>query len=155
MRVIPRHKLADFRMNVRRERRQIEWRMSLGLWIALATGIIAFRNAQIRVPQYLLALFLVLVIAGHAWLWVGGNWWRNERDAKRAYEMIAKAEDLFGIEPYQAPQGPWMKLVKRIERIVGLQEGALRIFTHSPPFFEMLATVLLAIAWLILNGLGK
>ena len=41
---------------------------------------------------------------GHAWLWVFGNWWRNERDAGQAYCMIAEAEALLGVE-YRPPRG--------------------------------------------------
>ena len=39
-------KLADFRMNVRKERRQLEWRVSLGLWVGLAAGMIALRISR-------------------------------------------------------------------------------------------------------------
>jgi hypothetical protein len=147
-------KLADFRMNVRKERRQLEWRLSLGLWIALAAGMIAFENLQgVRVPEYLLVPFLAVVVVGHAY-WVVGNWWRNERDAKQAYRMIAKAEGLLNVE-YRPPLKPWAEWVKDREQKLGLKQDSLKIFTHSPPFIEMLATILLATAWGIINVLGK
>ena len=41
-----------------------------------------------------------------------------------------------------------------MERMFQLKHGTLRMFAHSPPFFEML-TVLLAAAWCIINALGK
>ena len=102
-------KLADFRMNVRKERRQLEWRVSLGLWVGLAAGMIAFKNLQFHIPQTLLVVSLVIVALGHAWLWVVGNWWRNERDAKRAYCMIAKAEAVLGLVPYRLPRRRWVE----------------------------------------------
>lgn len=144
-------KLADFRMNVRIERRQLAWRVSLGLWIALAAGMIAFKNAQVHVPQGVLILILVLVVAGHGWLWVFGNWWRNERDAKQAYRMTAEAEALLDVK-YQPTPRRWEKLVERVETTFGLKHGCLEILTQSPPFFELLATVLLAVAWYIVNA---
>jgi hypothetical protein len=147
-------KLADFRMKVRMERRQLQWRVSLGLWIALAAGMIAFKNAQIHVSLWLLAPFLAVVVLGHAVLWVFGNWWRNERDAVQAYRMIAQAEALLDVEYHPTPRF-WEKQVKRMEGMLRLEPGKLRILHSQPPFFEMLATVLLAAAWCIINALGK
>jgi hypothetical protein len=147
-------RLADFRMNVRKERRQLQWRVSLGLWIALAAGMIAFANREVRLPEIILALFLIAVVVGHAYLWVVGNWWRNERDAKKAYSMIAKAKDLLHVK-YQPPQRPWEEWIEHLEQRWGLPQGRLRIFHSQPPFFEMLATVILAAAWLIINVFAK
>jgi hypothetical protein len=31
----------------------------------------------------------------------------------------------------------------------------LRMLSHSPPFFEMLATVFLAVSWCVINALDK
>src|SRR5262245_5775213 len=103
-------KLADFRMDVRRERRQLQWRLSLGLWIALAGGMIAFKNLHVRILTFLLALILLTVVLGHAYWWVIGNWWRNERDAKQVYRMLARAEELLGVD-YQPPRRTWEKRV--------------------------------------------
>jgi len=144
-------KLADFRMNVRMERRQLQWRVSLGLWIALAAGMIAFKNARIPVSEWILVPILAGVLVGHAVLWAYGNWLRNERDAKQAYQMIANAEALLGVR-YRPPRRTWEKLIVVAERKMGLKPGRLRIFTHSPPFFEMLATFLLVLAWCIVNA---
>jgi hypothetical protein len=147
-------RLADFRMNVRKERRQLEWRVSVGLWIGLAAGMIAFKNLQIRLPEIILALFLLIVFLIHAWLWVVGNWWRNERDAMQAYRMIAMAEALLDVD-YRPPHRSWAECVKHVEQKLGLKQDRLRIFTHSPPFIELLTTIILAGAWLTINALGK
>jgi len=57
-------KLAQFRMDHRKERRQLEWRVSLGLWLFLAAGNRRFRrapDAKLKIPTIAL-LFLLLVV---------------------------------------------------------------------------------------------
>jgi hypothetical protein len=108
-------RLADFRMEVRKERRQLEWRLSLGLWIALAAGMIAFKNAELHIWTPLLVFILIVVVVGHAVLWVHGNWWRNERDAKQAYQMIRMAEAVVDVH-YQPTRRAWDKHVENLEK---------------------------------------
>jgi hypothetical protein len=54
-------KLAEFYMEVRKNRQQHEWRVSVGLWAGLAAGIVTIKGF----PTAPLALFLLAVIIGH------------------------------------------------------------------------------------------
>jgi hypothetical protein len=74
-------KLAEFRMEVRKERRHHEWRVSLGLWVGMAGGMAAFKEKGLS--SIGLGFFLILVALTHA-LWVQWNYERNVRDATRA-----------------------------------------------------------------------
>jgi hypothetical protein len=74
---------------------------------------------------------------------VFGNWWR-----KQAYRMIAEAEALSDFQ-YRPTPRLWEKQVKRMESMLGLKPGRLRILHSQPPFFEILAALLLSGAWYI------
>jgi hypothetical protein len=129
-------KLAEFYMEVRKNRRQHEWRVSVGLWVALAGGIISVKSFP-KIPTSVLAAFLLAVVIGHAWLWVWSNYWRNERDAKKAYGHSDRAEKLLN-SGYTWPEP------HRRRPYTGLFYGTT--------VFELLATLLLSVAWIIVNS---
>jgi hypothetical protein len=62
--------------------------------------------------------------------------------------MIAEAEALSDFE-YRPTPRLWEKQVKRMESMLGLKPGRLRILHSQPPFFEILAALLLSGAWYI------
>ena len=123
------YKLADFYMKVRNERRQHEWRISLGIWVGLAAGIVSVKNLP-TIPIWLLILFLVVVFALH-WVWVWSNYTRHERDAHRAYHHLKEAEKLYGPVLVQPPYPKY------------------RGFFYFTTLFEFFATLLLCIAFFI------
>jgi hypothetical protein len=84
--------LADFRRKVREERRQLEWKLSLALWIAMGAGMIAFRDHPIS--RWALGISLIVVILLHG-VWVHSNYMRNERDAQRMYDHLEQAQAMF------------------------------------------------------------
>jgi hypothetical protein len=86
-------KLASYYMDIRKDRRQHEWKVSLGLWAGLAAGIVAAKDFP-TIPWWLLALLLALVVIGYVGLWVWSNESRNERDGEKAYKHSDKAEVL-------------------------------------------------------------
>jgi len=119
-------KLAEFYMEVRKDRRQHEWRVSLGLWAGLAAGIVAAANKDTPpIPWWLLAVLLLAVIFVHACLWIPSNEARNNRDAKKAYRHIKEAERLLGGPTDERTDEPCI---------------------YGTTAFELLATVLLSLA---------
>lgn len=143
-------RLADFYMEVRRDRRQHEWKVSLGLWLALAAGAVSVTKLP-QIPTVILALILLLVTIGHAYLWVRSNYIRNERDAIRAYTHTDKAETLLDVifPPYKKPKREIWFLPQWIAITVDkwvpawLQEGTT--------LFEISATGILSLAWVLVN----
>jgi hypothetical protein len=120
-------RIAEFHMAVRKERRQYEWRVSLALWVGLAGGMLSLKTISL----FVLVPMLIAVNAGHAWLWVRWYYTRNDRDARRAYLHMDKAKEL--LEPGSAPPpGPYWP------------QGWLMA---GAPLFEILATLLLSVAW--------
>jgi hypothetical protein len=90
-------KLAEFRTKHRKQRRQVEWRVSLGIWASLTAGIIADSEGKLKPPLPLLGIGLALITLMHFW-WVGSNYVRNQRDADRAYDRVGDAEEELGVE---------------------------------------------------------
>lgn len=123
-------KLAEFRMGIREARRTHEFRVSLGLWVGMGAGVISLRG----VPSVVLMVLLPLVVLGHAWFWVRWNWIANERDARLAYFHAESAELLL----FDDVKKPSRRSMSRSERAFGF-------FTHGPPLFQILATILLAV----------
>jgi cbb3-type cytochrome oxidase subunit 3 len=120
-------KLAEFHMEVRKDRRQHEWTVSLGLWALLAAGIVNVRSIPQRIPWWVLS-FLILVFICHT-LWISSNEKRNARDAHKAYVQFGKAE----------------------EELLGSSSGKPK----DPPIYlttilELLATILLSVALFIM-----
>jgi hypothetical protein len=84
--------LADFRRKVREERRQLEWKLSLALWVAMGAGMLAFRDHPLS--NCALGVGLIFVIGLHA-IWVNANYTRNERDAGKMYDHLDQAQAMF------------------------------------------------------------
>jgi Domain of unknown function (DUF4214) len=156
--------LAKFRIEARKERRQHEWRVSLGLWVGMAGGMAAFKERNF--PWYWLALLLLMVLFIHL-VWVQWNYERNERDAGWAYDDLGDAYTLLGIDDRgRLPRTCW--LADTMIRWFGQLPGPswLRSFLKGienrwpwlcdgPPFVEVAATVALALAWLLFVNPGS
>lgn len=85
--------LCEFRFNRWANRRQYEWRISVGLWAILVAGMIYIQKPS-GALLWLLILGLVIAVLGHAWLWVRWNWISNERDIRTAFFFAEHAERL-------------------------------------------------------------
>ena len=89
-------KLANFRAERRKERRQLEWRFTAAVWAALAGAI----YKGFCFPWW---PFVVIVLV-HAW-WIGLNWVRNERDIRKAFFYIERLHVLvIGEKPLTEPR---------------------------------------------------
>jgi hypothetical protein len=77
-------KLASFRMDMRKERRQLEWRLTVAFWAVLVGVVFIYRS--LCFPWSQLWSFAAVVL--FHFLWVGLNWVRNERDIRKAFFYI-------------------------------------------------------------------
>jgi hypothetical protein len=162
-------RLATFRMEVRKERRHHEWRVSFGIWFALAAGMTALKD--VHIPGLLLLIFLLVAVVVHGTAWVGANRVRNERDAKRGYYWLGLAEGLFP-EAKKAQRldnrgYDWL-INKAASCRSPLRDWLIRLLKKAKPYrrwwewlfdaiwlFEFLITVFLACSWLALNWLNE
>jgi hypothetical protein len=91
-------KLANFRAARRNERRELEWRLTVAVWAALAGAI----YKGICFPWW---PFVVIVLI-HIW-WIGLNWVRNERDMRKAFFDVDRLHVLaVGEKPLTEPRIP-------------------------------------------------
>ena len=72
-------KLAEFRMTRVTSRREHEWKVTIALWALLGAGIISLPQRNPFGPLAL-ALILIFVALGYAFLWVGNHWARSKED---------------------------------------------------------------------------
>jgi hypothetical protein len=90
-------KLADFRMERIKSRRDHEWKVTVALWALLAAGI-AKPLTLTRLSPGILIITLAIVIVGHGTLWVWPHWKRSKEDTLLSFHYANNAEKLEGIE---------------------------------------------------------
>jgi hypothetical protein len=84
-------KLVEFRMSRVTSRREHEWKVTVALWALLAAGIYYLPKTH---PSVLwLAVSLVLVVLGHAFLWVGNHWARSNEDILASFFYADRAHN--------------------------------------------------------------
>jgi hypothetical protein len=119
------YKLAEFYKQVRNERRQHEWKVTLALWVGLAAGAAGMVSVKElpHIPPCAVTIFLAAVLLYH-WLWVKDNFRLRNRDADRSYEHLSRASDIAGHNEVKPPN---------------------QRFVDKYPFFEASGTFLLCI----------
>jgi hypothetical protein len=102
------YKLAEFYKQVRNERRQHEWRVTLALWVGLAAGAAGMVSVKIlpNIPRCIVIAFLVLVLIYHCG-WAMDNFRLRNRDADRSYAHLAKASEFTGLSKVDPPNQKW------------------------------------------------
>lgn len=136
-------KLADFRMTRVASRRDHEWKVTLALWALLGFGIAHPPKIDWQINWPPPAIFLVLIVAGHACLWIYPHWERSKEDINRSFLYTDEVEDLLGI--------------KRDDRNTSKEPLTLCVFLKDKKCLaQILTTALLAIfVWLASNGYIK
>jgi hypothetical protein len=86
-------KLSQFRFERWRERRSLEWKLSLALWTLLVGVPSFFKTQGVHFSACPTALMLVAVWCGHAF-WVRTNWISNQMDIKTAFHFAERAEGM-------------------------------------------------------------
>jgi hypothetical protein len=87
-------KLAEFRLQRWRERRETDWKFTLALWtlmVAVGAYVVSHR-ADFEWRQVAIALAALVIC--HAWFWVRNNWLSNEMDIRTAFYFAEYAEKL-------------------------------------------------------------
>lgn len=133
-------RLADFRTGIRAARRTLEWRVSLGLWLGMGAGLISLPD----IPEHILVLALIIAVVIHAF-WVQWNWVSNEREAHKAYYYAETAEAMLLLPNSPVPNMP---IPTRLYRLFGF-------IVHGPCFFQILVTIFLGMALVLLAGQPK
>jgi hypothetical protein len=91
--------LADFRREIRESRRGIEWRVTLGLWAALAAASISIPAV---VPIWIVAGCLFVVILFHCF-WVKWHFLTHETERISMYYYKDSAEYLLCPDEVEKP----------------------------------------------------
>src|SRR5690348_1913105 len=85
-------RLAEFYMEIRENRRKMEWKVSFGIWGALLVVAYNFKEQLANTPWDILAIIAVIVAFLHMRLWIWPMFVRNESDARIAYYFESRAE---------------------------------------------------------------
>lgn len=131
-------RLAEFRRLRRVTRVQNEWKVSLGIWAMLAAASLYTKDK----PIWALLVWLIIIVAGHGWLWVRWNWIANEKDARLAMYYAEKAE---GMILQDAPDSSRRPELTKTEKRFGF-------LWHGAALFQFLATIVLAVGLLLLRS---
>ena len=86
-------KLADFYISRFDNRREYEWKVTLGLWGAILGSIVVFGDKLKNIPILILSIIAVLVLFGH-FLWLHFNWRANRIDKDSAFKASRKVAKL-------------------------------------------------------------
>lgn len=131
--------LADFRFKRVTNRRQFEWKVTVGIWAVLAAGIVSSKAQSQPLTQHQLIFPLIALVFGHAFLWVGSHWVRSTADLKFAFYYAERAETRLlpnsGINVRDRPKRP--EELPCCERLFGFLRG-------TGVWFQIGATALLA-----------
>jgi hypothetical protein len=123
-------KLADFRRERQANRRQHEWKVTVGLWALLAAGI-AYPP---KCPIWALVFALIVVVIAHAFLWVRWVWVGSTKDAKLAFFYAEHAEKMALPGSPDPEQRFEMDLCRELFGFLG----------EAGCWFQIIATILLA-----------
>jgi hypothetical protein len=83
-------KLAELKSDIREKRREIEFKVSIGLW-ALTAGAVAYLKGR---PLWWSLTFLVVIVLIHSLLWVRTHFNSSERDAQELYFYAGHALEI-------------------------------------------------------------
>jgi hypothetical protein len=124
-------KLAELQSDIREKRRDIEWKVSIGLW-AITSGAVAYlKGHSVRWSLVLLAVIVLM----HSWLWVRAHYNSSERDARQVYYYMQHALQIVLPESVINP-GDRLPLPKF---------GPLEFLKHQPLWFEITVTPVLGL----------
>jgi hypothetical protein len=132
-------KLAEFTSAIREKRRELEWKVSLGVWTVTAAALVYLKGC----PVVWLLILLALLIAAHTWLWVRTNYNSSERDAGIMYFYVEQAIRIILPESVPDPGKKQPVFAKKLRNWDFLK--------HEPIWFEIAVTMLLGLAVIVLS----
>src|SRR3972149_8652402 len=129
-------KLADSRLARRNVRTSFDWKITLVLWAALASII----YLKLPISPWVSVPVLIPLIVGHALLWSGQIWARNEEDMKTAFYYASHAEHLL-LPKHEAPK---QKQSQDSNLFDGSNFSRLWLLRNWGFWFQILGTILLS-----------
>jgi len=132
-------KLAELKSDIREKRREIEWKVSIGIWAITAAATTYLRGYSVVWSL----IFLALLVAAHAWLWVRTNYNSSQRDSEVIYFFMDHAARI--VLPESVPD-PGDK-----QPVFSNERKKWEFLKHEPIWFEVAATILLGLAVVILS----
>ena len=111
-------KLAEFRLRRWNMRQSVEWKISVALWGLLVAALAGTIYIPEKPPLFWVAVVLLIVIFGHAFLWVGQIRVRNDNDQDMAFYYVEHAEHVLS---------PSLKPRERPAPVAGLKGGCTRM----------------------------
>jgi hypothetical protein len=124
-------KLAELQSDIREKRRDIEFKVSIGLW-AITGGAVAYlKGHSVRWSLLLLAVIVLM----HSWLWVRAHYNSSERDARQVRYYMGHALQI--VFPGSG--------VKPVERLPIPKFGTWEFLKHQPLWFEITVTPVLGL----------
>ena len=124
-------KLAELQSDIREKRREIEFKVSIGLWALTASAVAYLKGHPVRWSLVLLAVIVLM----HSWLWVRTHYNSSERDAKQVHYYMDHAFLIVrpGCAPYPGDQRPDPKF------------GPWAFLKHEPLWFQVTVTPVLGL----------
>jgi hypothetical protein len=130
-------KLAELQSNIREKRRDIEWKVSIGLWV-ITSGAVAYLKGH---PLGWSLGFLAIVVIAHSLLWVRVHFNSSEQDAKQVYYYMHHALRIVRPESVDSPG----------ERLPFRKFGMWEFLHHQPLWFQILLTLILGLIVIIVS----
>jgi hypothetical protein len=130
--------LADFRLRRIFNRRDYEWKVTLGIWALLAAGIAAPWILQPLHP-WMIMLGVPAIAVGHIAFWIYDHWDKSEKDWKLAFFYAESAEALANIGDAPIP------LSDRKTK----QKENFAFFKNNTSLVQVLTTLILALLLVI------
>lgn len=96
------YKLAQFRAARWANRRQVEWKVSAGVWAALVAASSAILIKGIKFPGPFLFAALFILVLLHGW-WVYQNWKNNTFDTHQAFQYLSELHVMVSSRPVPEP----------------------------------------------------
>ena len=124
-------KLAELQSSIREKRRDIEWKVSIGLW-AITGGAVAYLKGHSTLWSLILIGIVVLM---HSWLWVRTNYNSSERDAKQVYYYMRHASRIVLPDNVASPG----------DKLPFPKFGRWEFLRHEPIWFEIAITPVLGL----------
>jgi hypothetical protein len=124
-------KLADFIAQRVTDRRQYEWKITLGLWAVLAAAPLYVRT---KPPAVVLALGLAVLVLAFSFLFIRPIAIEHGTDSEDMFAHYHAAEDIAGLAPQHRKIkriGPWWGLFQVATTVV-LAVGAYYLIEVAP-----------------------
>jgi hypothetical protein len=130
-------KLAELQSDIREKRREIEFKVSIGLW-AITSGAVAYLKGR---PVWWSLLLLAVIVLMHSWWWVRTHYNSSERDAKQIRYYMEHA--LLIVRPGSVDSPA--------ERLPIPKFGPWDFLRHEPLRFEVAVTPVLGLIVILVS----